>query len=387
MNYYNLKPRYYFGEGAVAGLKTEFEKRKFKKAAILYGGGSIKLNGAYNDVVDQLKQANIEFVEFSGIEPNPRDTTITKAIDFMIDNGVDLILAVGGGSVVDASKVIATLATNRAKYNTVWDYVTNPKPLQQLPIPIISVITLAGTGSENNSGSVVTNFEKKLKAGILQQYAVPYVSIEDPKYTFTVNSWQTASGIFDCFSHLLEQYFGKNTFEWTKEIIFAQLRVLLKYAKFVIDNPNDFTARANILWTTSMSLNSTTSFASDADWNVHTLEHAFSGKWDITHGAGLALITPTYLEIRGKKEPWFYKKVETLGKDVFKVQNFDETILFLKSFIKAIGLPLKWNEFKEITSFTDDDVQELLKHSLQFGDSELKDIYFDVLNAIKNNQE
>ncbi|WP_412032534.1 iron-containing alcohol dehydrogenase [Malacoplasma muris] len=384
MNYYNLKPRYYFGEGAVSCLEGEFARRKFKKALILYGGGSIKLNGAYDDVVKQLQKANIDFVEFSGIEPNPRDTTITSAIDFVINNGVDLILAVGGGSVVDASKVIATLATNRSKYNTVWDYVTNPKQLQQLPIPIISVITLAGTGSENNAGSVVTNLDKKLKKGVHQQYAIPYVAIEDPTYTYTVNAWQTASGIFDCFSHLLEQYFGQNTFEWTKEIIFAQLRVLLKYAKFVIDNPTDFTSRANILWTTSMALNSTTSFASDSDWNVHTLEHAFSGKWDITHGAGLALITPTYLEIRGKKEEWFYKKVEHLGKEVFKVSNFEETILFLKSFIKAIGLPLKWNEFKEITSFDESDVNELLNHSLQFGDESLKETYLEVLNTLKN---
>lgn len=385
MNYYNLKPRYYFGENAVECLKIEFEKRKFKKALILYGGGSIKLNGAYDDVVKQLQQANMPFVEFGGIEPNPHDTTITKAIDFVINNGVDLILAVGGGSVVDASKVIATLATNRSKYNTVWDYVTNPKQLQQLPIPIISVITLAGTGSENNAGSVITNQEKKLKAGVQQLYAIPYVAIEDPKYTYTVNPWQTASGIFDCFSHLLEQYFGKNTFEWTKEIIFAQLRVLLKYAKFVIDNPNDFTSRANILWTTSMALNSTTSFASDSDWSVHTLEHAFSAKWDITHGAGLALITPTYLEVRGRREEWFYKKVEHLGKEVFRVQNFEETILFLKSFIKAIGLPLHWNQFKEITSLNEDDVKELLNHSLQFGDKDKEEMYLAVLNAIKDN--
>lgn len=164
MNYFNLKPRYYFGEGAIKGLSIEFKKRQFKKALILYGGGSIKKNGAYDDVVNQLNESNISFVEFSGIEPNPRLETIEKAISFTIENEVDLILAVGGGSVIDASKVIAALAKNRNRYNSAWEYVTNPKQLQQLPIPIISVITLAGTASENNGGSVITNWEKKIKS-------------------------------------------------------------------------------------------------------------------------------------------------------------------------------------------------------------------------------
>lgn len=385
MNFYNLKPRYYFGIGAIQGLKTEFEKRKFKKALILYGGGSIKKNGAYDDLIKQLNDAKLDYVEFSGVEPNPRDTTIAQATNFVIECNVDLIIAIGGGSVVDASKVIATLATNRNTYADAWEYVTNPKQLQQLPLPIISIITLAGTGSENNAGSVVTNWEKNMKKGVQQPYAIPYVTIEDPSYTYTVNKWQTASGIFDCFSHLLEQYFGQQTFEWTKEMIFANLRVLLKFAKDAIDNPNSFTSRANILWTTSMALNGTTSFASDSDWNVHTIEHAFSGKWDITHGAGLALITPTYLVVRSQKEEWFKNKVIALGREVFRVKTFEDTIKFLQSFIKAIGLPLKWNEFKEITDFDEKALNFLVDHCMEFGDKTKKDIYFQTINIIKNN--
>lgn len=383
MNYFNLKPRYYFGEKAIEGLAIEFKKRQFKKAMILYGKGSIKKNGVYDDVVKQLQDANIEFVEFSGIEPNPRVDTIERAIDFTIGNEVDLILAVGGGSVVDASKVIATLAKNRTRYKSAWDYVTDPKQLQQLPIPIISIITLAGTASENNGGSVITNWDKKLKVGVSQEYAIPYVAIEDPTYTYSVNKWQTASGIFDCFSHLLEQYFGKNTFEWTKEIIFANLRVLLKFAKHAIDNPNNFASRANILWTTSMALNGTTSFASDSDWNVHKIEHAFSAVWDITHGAGLAFITPTYLEVRSEKEEWFKNKVITLGKEVFKVNNLEDTISFLKDFISVIGLPLKWAEFEEIKEFNDEDVEKLVEHTITFGDASNKELYEEVVKRLQ----
>lgn len=386
MNYFNLKPRYYFGEGAIKGLSTEFKKRQFKKAMILYGKGSIKKNGVYNDVVNQLNESNLEFVEFSGIEPNPRLETIEQAIDFTIGNEIDVIIAVGGGSVVDASKVIATLAKNRTRYSSAWEYVTNPKPLQQLPIPIISVITLAGTASENNGGSVITNWEKKLKVGVMQEYAIPYVSIEDPTYTYSVNEWQTASGIFDCFSHLLEQYFGQNTFEWTKEIIFANLRVLLKFAKNAIDNPSNFISRANILWTTSMALNGTTSFASDSDWNVHKIEHAFSAIWDITHGAGLAFITPTYLEVRAEKEEWFKNKVTNLGREVFKVKNFEETILFLKDFISVIGLPLKWSQFEEIKEFNDENVESLVEHAIRFGDKSNKELYLEVVKRLQKEQ-
>lgn len=386
MNYFNLKPRYYFGEGAIKGLSIEFKKRQFKKALILYGKGSIKKNGAYDDVVNQLKEANIEFVEFSGIEPNPRLETIERAIDFTIGNEVDLIIAVGGGSVVDASKVIAALAKNRNRYSSAWEYVTNPKQLQQLPIPIISIITLAGTASENNGGSVITNWEKKLKVGVSQEYAIPYVAIEDPTYTYTVNAWQTASGIFDCFSHLLEQYFGQNTFEWTKEIIFANLRVLLKFAKHAIDNPSNFISRANILWTTSMALNGTTSFASDSDWNVHKIEHAFSAIWDITHGAGLAFITPTYLEVRSEKEEWFKNKVITLGREVFKVKTFEETILFLKDFINVIGLPLNWSQFDEIKEFNDEDVNSLVDHAITFGDKSNKELYLETIKRLQKQQ-
>lgn len=387
MNYYNLKTRYYFGEKAIDGLDVELKKRTFKKALILYGQGSIKKNGVYDDLVNKLKQANLQFVEFGGFEPNPRDTTVKRAIDFALQEKIDLIFAVGGGSVIDASKVVATLITNKDHYKSVWDYVINPKKLKQLPIPIISIITLAGTASENNAGSVITNELTKQKVGVQQEYAVPYVSIEDPTYTFTVSKWQTASGIFDCFSHLLEQYFGENTFEWTKEMIFANLRILLKYAKDVIDNPKNFISRSNILWTTSMSLNSTTSFASDSDWNVHVIEHAFSAKWDITHGAGLALITPTYLEVRSRREKWFHDKVETLGREVFKVDNFDQTISFIKDFIKFIGLPLKWDEFNEIKSFSEEDIIDLIKHSIIFGNKSMEEVYTEVITRIQSDVE
>lgn len=329
---------------------------------ILSGKSSIFKNGIYDQITNILNSVGVEFVVFSGIEPNPRDTTLDKAIELGRYENVDLIIAAGGGSVIDASKVIATLITN-TNYDNSWDYVKDNSNITNKPVPIISIITLAGTASENNSGSVITNEALKEKCSVLSVYATPYVAIEDPRYTFTVNKWQTASGIFDCFSHLLEQYFGEQTFDWTKEMIFANMRVLLKNSLKCLHEPSNFLARANVLWTTSMSLNGITSFSSDSDWSVHVIEHAFSGLWDITHGAGLALITPVYMKIRGEKEEWFKNKVIELGKEVFKTTSFDSTITFIEDFIKCIGLPSKWNEFEEIKKFDDEDALHLLTHT------------------------
>ena len=201
-------------------------------------------------------------------------------------------------------------------------------------------------------------------------------------YETTVNAWQTASGIFDCFSHLLEQYFGKSTFDWTKEFIFANLRVLINYAKTVILRPLHFEARANIFWTTTMALNGLASFKCETDWTVHTIEHAISGLWDVTHGAGLAFVTPSYLEIRSNQEQWFKDKVIQLGRNVFKTQTLESTIDFLVNFIKSINLPTRWSEFDEISKFDENDAVFLLNHCCKFGQLEKKEIYYKVIFII-----
>lgn len=164
-------------------------------------------------------------------------------------------------------------------------------------IPVFSIITIAATGSENNNGSVITNAKTYDKWGVGNQNR-PIVCFEDPTYTFSVSKWQTASGSFDIFSHLLEQYYDVNThFTWTKQFINANIKTLLKFVPIISKNPNDYEARANILWTSSWSLNSLAAFnTSGGDWKVHGLEHALSGRWNISHGAGLALISPVYIK-------------------------------------------------------------------------------------------
>lgn len=377
-----IVPKYLFGKNAIFGLVDELRDANYKKALILTGRSSYKTNGSFDHLIAVLNEVGLEYFHFEGIEPNPKHTTIDKCIELAISEGADVIFALGGGSVVDASKVIAVLTKNN-HYKSSWDYVLKPNNVKNKGIDVISIITLAGTGSENNGYSVISNAITKEKKSVSNPSATPIISVQDPSYTFSVNAWHSASGIFDCFSHLLEQYFGKSTFEWTKEYIFANIRVLINYAKMVILRPTHYDARANFFWTSTMALNGLASFNCETDWSVHTIEHAMSGLWDITHGAGLAFITPTYLKIRAESEKWFNDKLIELGRKIFRTQTVDETVNFLTDFIKSINLPVRWSEFDEISNFTDEDAAFLLEHSVRFGDPSLKEVYEKVILALK----
>ncbi len=378
---FQLRTKFYFGKESILNIREEVIKGKYKSVMITYGGGSIKKNGIYNSLIEILKLSNVRFIEFGGIKPNPRDIDAFKASLMARAEEIDLIIAVGGGSTIDASKVIATLATN-PQYQDAWSYVEDSSKATKPPIPIFSIITLAGTASENNSCSVITSVSNRLKMAVFNDLATPIVTIEDPEFTMSVNRWQTASGIFDCFSHLLEQYYGENTFGWTKEIIFANLRVLLKYGPKAVSDPTNYDARANVLWTTSMSLNGMTSFQSETDWSVHYMEHAISAKWDVSHGAGLALITPTYIKFRCEYQEWFKKKTLVLAKEVFNINNVEEFISFLNNWILKIGLPTKWTDFEEIKAVSEHDYQEMVIHTIKGGGFLPRDFYMSVYKNI-----
>lgn len=366
MSSFFIKPKYFFGEKALFETKNDLLNKHYKKALVLYGGGSIKKNGSYDDLVKLLNEIKLPFVEFGGIEPNPKAKTVDKAVAFARDNKIDVIFAIGGGSVVDSSKVIGALTSN-TNIKSTWDYCLDTSQCVKPSVDIVAIITLAGTASENNAGSVITNEETNEKLGAFTPSAIPTLTVLDPTYTYTVSKWQTASGIFDCFSHLMEQYLGSETFGWTKNFLFAEIKTLITYAKKAVDEPTNYEARANVLFTTTMALNPLADFNCKTDWAVHTVEHAFSGKWDVTHGAGLAFVTPTYLKLRSKKDPWFKEKVVTLGKEVFGVQTFEQTIQFLVDFIKSIYLPTKWTDFQEIKEITAKDAEFLADHSFKFN--------------------
>ncbi len=401
VNTFQLIPKYYFGKNSLSNLAWEIRKGNYKNILILYGGGSIKKEdkidsssnektSIFNIIMNQLNTIkNINVFEFSGIEPNPKNTTLDKAISFCKEKNIDLILATGGGSVIDSSKVIAMVSKNES-LNSSWDYTIGNygNELKQTrnfnkPIDIFSIITLAGTASENNAGSVITNEETYEKVGVHSPEAIPKVVFEDPTFTYTLSKWQMSSGIFDCFSHLLEQYYGKNTFLWTEEIIFANIRTLIKSSLKAIKNIDDYDARSNILWTSSMALNGLTSFNTiESDWNVHFIEHSISAKWDMAHGAGLALITPTYIKIRCEKEDWFKQKTLKLAKQVFGVKTINEFIERLIKFIKILELPLKFTDFKEIDKITQEDIDFIIEHTIKHSGYLDKELFELIVNSI-----
>ena len=354
-----INTKYYFGKNAIIdNLSKEINNRKVKTLFFLYGSSSIKKNGIYDAIMKELKKTKVKVIEHSGIQPNPLSSDCDKAIAKGKKNKVDLILAVGGGSVIDEAKVVSTCIANPS-IKEAWDLLYEEKAPSDKHIPIFSVITIAATGSESNYGAVITNSKTKDKWAV-QTPVRPCVCFEDPTYTFTVSEWQTGSGIFDIFSHLLEQYYDMEyDFAWTKEYIIANMKVLLKFAKTAMKYPLDYRARANILWTSTWALNDLASFNLQGDWNVHGMEHAISAIYNVSHGAGLALITPTYIEYMCSQHEAFRVMTLELGKELFGVNSVKKFLHHLVAFIKMLKMPTKYSDFKEIGKVGEKEINAL----------------------------
>lgn len=382
---FRLEPKYYFGKGCLNKLPNEIKWKKYKNILLLSGKSSIKKNGIYDEVIELLKQTDTKIFECLNITPNPKDHEIQEAINICKQNKIDLILAIGGGSVVDASKVIAMLTTNN-QYKEVWDFVLNPSLAKEKPIDIFSVITIAGTASENNCGSVITNAKLNIKKPVNSPNAVPKICFIDPTYTQTLSKWQLASGIFDCFSHCLDQYLGKSTFEWTNKYLLANAKNIVEYGTKLFNGEDTYEVRENISWTASMALNSLSTFNNKKeDWTTHVIEHAISGIYDITHGAGLAFITPTLLKVKSNHDVEYYNKAIKAANEIFGVNTIDEFIEKINQFIKTLGLPMVWNEFNTNQEL---DVDKLIKHieytEKNYITPEMLTIHREVLEILKN---
>lgn len=380
-----LKSQYIFGKDAVEYLNSFLTINKFEKVMLLYGKGSIKENGLYKQLQNVFEHTKTKVIEFNGIKPNPSASQVYQAAELARREGVKLIIAAGGGSVIDASKVIGTLTANE-NFTSTREYFKKQDLATKKSIPIVSIITMAGTASENNSGSVITFEDSDEKVGIFDPTATPIVCISDSSYLKSVSNWQLASGMFDCMSHLLEQYLGPKTFGWSKEYLFANIRNLYKYSLRALNNREDKEALDNVLWTTTMSLNDLSKFNCIGDWNVHTLEHALSAKWDVTHGAGLALITPVYIELLSKVNLEFKQKILVLAKEVFGTNGVDGLLEVLNQWIKNLKLPSKWTDFKEIKQAPNKQTKEwLVNHALEHnhgGFKLSKEFFLEVLDKI-----
>ncbi|TBL73899.1 iron-containing alcohol dehydrogenase [Paenibacillus thalictri] len=284
--------RLFFGKGTLEQLSAQIPQYG-KNVLLVYGGGSIKRNGVYDKTIDLLKSIDAKVVELGGVEPNPRLTTVHKGIELCRSENIDFILAVGGGSVIDCVKAIAI----GAKFDgEVWDIITR-KATGTDALPFGTVLTLAATGSEMNSGSVITNWETKEKYGWGSPLTFPRFSILDPEFTYTVPKDQTIYGMVDIMSHVLETYFN-HTENAPVQDGFCEtiLRTVIDTAPKLLDNLGDFQHRETILYSGTMALNGVISMGIRGDWATHNIEHAVSAVYDIPHGGGLAILFPNWME-------------------------------------------------------------------------------------------
>lgn len=337
---YQTPTRLIFGQGVIARL-PEVMKPLGRKILLTYGGGSIKKLGLYDEVKRLLQ--DFEIYELGGIQPNPKyDPSVLDGVRICKEQDIDVILAVGGGSVLDCSKAIAA----GAKYDgDPWDLISY-QVKAQAALPIVDVLTLAATGSEYDSGGVISRTETNDKIGYMDDLLYPVCSILDPTYTFTVPRKQTAAGCADAMNHVMEQYFAEDTTLLNDGFCESMLKSLMVNTRKCLENPEDYTARAEMMLCCTYGCNGILSLGNSATgWPCHGIEHALSAYYDITHGEGLAIITPRWMWhiLNDRTLPRFVK----YGVNVFGIdaslpprEIAEKAIEKTYRFFESIGIPM-----------------------------------------------
>lgn len=365
MNFLLHNPtRLHFGKGKIQNLKDEIKKGT--KILLTYGSGNIKKFGLYDEVVKILKDLDCEIFELNEITPNPRLSSVVKGVEICKTHNIELILAVGGGSVIDASKAISVSAKSDCNP---WDIVTK-KETPKDRIPLGTILTLSATGTEMNPNSVITNDETKQKVGFAHRpYSFPVFSILDPTYTLTVPKNQTINGIVDTISHLLEQYFNlTENCELVDRFCESSISYMMEIAPKLLENLNDYDLRESMMYTSFNSLNGSLSICG-GDWSTHAIEHSVSGLYDIPHGVGLAIITPSWMKYVAKFKP---EKIIKLGERIFKIsKNGVDDVKYchvvaekFKEFFKNIGVATSLKE----CNIMEESLEDLVENTFVSGD-------------------
>lgn len=338
-NYYS-PTRLIFGKDSVENL-PEVMKPLGKKVLLTYGGGSIKKIGLYDKVRELLKE--FEIFELSDIEPNPKyNPSVVDGVKICKENGIDVILAAGGGSVLDCSKAIAA----GAKYDgEAWDLISYQVKAKSA-LPIVDIITLAATGSEYDWGAVISRTETNDKIGYVDPVMTPVCSILDPTYTFTVSKKQTAAGTADAMNHVMEQYFAADTTLLNDGFCEAELKSLMANVRIALKEPDNYKARAELMLDCTYGCNGILALGnSGSGWPCHGMEHALSAYYDITHGEGLAIITPRWMKhiLSDKTLDRFVKfgvNVFNIDASLDKYEIANKGIEDLYAFFEEIGIPM-----------------------------------------------
>lgn len=321
MNNFNFqnKTAIRFGKNVIDTELHDAVAQFGQRVLLVYGGGSIKRSGLYDRVRTSL--AGLEVIELADIAPNPKIASVRAGQALVKEHDIDVILAVGGGSVIDAAKVIASSKFYDADP---WDLVVDSsKRFAIAQLPVVDILTLSATGTEMNVGSVISNPETHQKLGTGGPNS-PAVSFLDPTLTFSVSPWQTAAGAIDIFSHLTEQYFDQAANDVTSGMMAGLYRAVIKNAPLALANPDDYDARAALMWASTMALNGLVNVGNTNGWTVHPIEHELSAYYDITHGVGLGILTPRWMQrsLSAATQPRFAQ----FGREVWGLTGDDATV-------------------------------------------------------------
>lgn len=327
----------HFGENVVKTLGKSV-KQYGSRVLLIYGQGSVKKYGYYDEVVNQLKEAGLSVSEYSGIKPNPVVDDVRKAITIGKENEIDVIVALGGGSVIDSAKIIGLGLANDVDP---WEFMIW-KVMPEKNTPLVTVLTLAATGTEMNAAAVLQNAETGQKVGLVHPLNFPKESFLDPRFTVSVPKDYTAYGIVDLIAHALEAFFGAGEPSVIDLITTDIIKDAMKWGPQLMDDPGNLELRANIMLDATLALNGLTSYGKvNGDWGVHGLGHELSFLYDLAHGATLSIAYPAWLRLQKERIP---ERIQKMGKLLFDTEDVDEAIDKLESFFASITSPVRLSE-------------------------------------------
>jgi alcohol dehydrogenase YqhD (iron-dependent ADH family) len=329
----------HFGRGVVENLGEAISKYG-KKVLLVYGGGSIKKNGIYSQVIDQLDKIGAHITEYHGIKPNPVIEDVDSAAALGREKQVDVILAVGGGSVIDSSKIISI---SIPVAHSGWEFIKGrEKP--KSAVPLVAVLTLAATGTEMNRFAVVQNNMTKEKLGYGDFLTYPKESFLDPSYTFSVPRDYTSYGITDLIAHCLEAYFGEGESTLSDRFVFSIIGEALEYGPALMADPGSYPLREKIMYAATCALNNLTIYGrKNGDWGVHAIGHVLSVLYNVPHGASLSIAYPAWMRLHLARTP---DRIHQLGKNLFGADSAEATVNHLESFFISIGSPVRLSDLK-----------------------------------------
>lgn len=335
---YFPRTKYVFGRGVENQAADQLKAFGMKKPLIVYGKGSVVRSGLLGRVKASLESAGIDYAELGGVQPNPIDTKVYEGIEIARNEGVDSLLAVGGGSSIDTAKAIAAGICYDGDF---WDFYCGTAVKAALPVGV--VLTIPAAGSEGSTNTVITKLDGLNKRGMGSNHLRPRFALMNPELTFTLPAYQTAAGITDMLAHLMERYFSNTPgVELTDRLGEGMMKAIIEEAGKVLANPTDYDSRANIMWSGTLAHNGLTGCGREEDWSTHALEHVLSALYDVTHGAGLAVMFPAWMAYASEENPG---KLAQFARRVFNVSDPDDKsaalagISALKEFFCSIGMP------------------------------------------------